>query len=1207
VYSRGALVHTDSVPRSADGRQRVQLPPEVLRAAAPSARVVAYFYTRTYVTGTSSEIVSDSLFIDTDDVCKEEGRFSSAATNDDMCKNEQGCFSSAASNDDVCKEELSLERLDHLGFGPPPPKQPKERTEIQVYGGPNMTVGLVAVNKAVYFLRDERSLTREKMFDILAEQDLGRGIGDGRNTEKIFEYVKLTEAYEPSLPTVDTIFDVNLNRFPDLRRGHGMVEYIPPGGEETIPLDQVRRYFPESWLFTEIKLPSAGHMRQEITFPDSITTWAFTAVGVGQNGGVCVSRPLDMVTFKTFFAQVRLPYKAVRLEEVMVHIGIYNYRHFPINVTVTVHGDEGLCFSEGVGGQRNFRYQASLESRKTNSETLRVIPLVAGTVKLIVDVQSRNGQERDIVEKTLHVVAEGRRVTKAITFPLDPTGKYSSHHTPNGRQGRIQYANTATVSNRILTKSQKQLTEIDLYMPEEVIQGTERCQILACGDLMGDIISHAVMNGDDLFGSTVRDAEEAIGNLAPAVNALLYLNISEFMTPDVQAKGQAYVIHGVTRLLSYRQQDGSFALTKDSPSATWLTALVLKTLCQAEKIAFIDHDTLIDIGFDWLLDQVNGEDGSLVELDNRLARTTPPQPLTSVSYTSLLLPVTLSLSASAAILPKLINIQNKDISHVQNDHAQLLGNLIISLEESLEEIESPLVMAKTAYALTLNDPLDEYTIMAVERLSEMKRTTRFGLNYWAVSDENEPARRPFWYHSGTRASSIEATAYALLVFSKQAEAAVAALHVQHDGEWGEDEEVGAESLPEWNVNPDSIAGWLIQKRNSRAAFIGAMDTAAAIQALSAYSLAKLGLDEVNLHCNVTTSPTQNYTHIFDFNEENAITPKALTDVPMGRQLHVETRGTGLGQMQVKVEYNVPVEANANCRYNVTVTRHSASYSPLSDSENDVCRYCNMDCDDDEDEHIGARGSSGERRDSVRGSARASRSKRQITASRSSICIQVCLRSAENAYSGRTILETEMLSGFQPYITDLEQIYAKKESMALRSLRWDDEKTSVIMTFDQVPHDRSTCVSFRALERQDVSRRNPALVTVRAHEDPEPTCVESYDPDIPEINLAVYCANRICARCITNSQTPSLADIRELACNARYVYKIRQTAMNTSSEWVDIDAEVISTQKAGDYSETSIRVVSPVNCPCPRIFPRHTPVYFFGSHVDIFVDRENSRS
>ena len=101
--------------------------------------------------------------------------------------------------------------------------------------------------------------------------------------------------------------------------------------------------------------------------------------------------------------------------------------------------------------------------------------------------------------------------------------------------------------------------------------------------------------------------------------------------------------------------------------------------------------------------------------------------------------------------------------------------------------------------------------------------------------ESESPRRPFWYHSGTRASAIEATAYALLVFHHQNksreeyeiddpyEMEVEFAMEGEDENYGEDmpeeSEVG---VPDWGISLDSIAGWLIQKRNSRGAFIGAM-------------------------------------------------------------------------------------------------------------------------------------------------------------------------------------------------------------------------------------------------------------------------------------------------------------------------------------------------------------------------------------------------
>ena len=44
----------------------------------------------------------------------------------------------------------------------------------------------------------------------------------------------------------------------------------------------------------------------------------------------------------------------------------------------------------------------------------------------------------------------------------------------------------------------------------------------------------------------------------------------------------------------------------------------------------------------------------------------------------------------------------------------------------------------------------------------------------------------------------------------------------------------------------------------------------------------------------------------------------LNKVPVGHKLEVLTQGKGLGQMHVNVEYNVPVDRNANCHFNISV-------------------------------------------------------------------------------------------------------------------------------------------------------------------------------------------------------------------------------------------------------------------------------------------------
>ena len=61
------------------------------------------------------------------------------------------------------------------------------------------------------------------------------------------------------------------------------------------------------------------------------------AVGLSEHRGVCVSKPLRQVVEKLFFADVRLPYKVRRLEEVKVKVAIYNYQSSPVSVSISVN------------------------------------------------------------------------------------------------------------------------------------------------------------------------------------------------------------------------------------------------------------------------------------------------------------------------------------------------------------------------------------------------------------------------------------------------------------------------------------------------------------------------------------------------------------------------------------------------------------------------------------------------------------------------------------------------------------------------------------------------------------------------------------------------------------------------------------------------------------------------------------------------------
>lgn len=72
---------------------------------------------------------------------------------------------------------------------------------------------------------------------------------------------------------------------------------------------------------------------------------------------------------------------------------------------------------------------------------------------------------------------------------------------------------------------------------------SQRLVMIGAGDLMGDVISHAVLEGNDLFENNMLDAEEAVGNLAPTVQALLYLQRATLLYDVIRQKGKDHVAH----------------------------------------------------------------------------------------------------------------------------------------------------------------------------------------------------------------------------------------------------------------------------------------------------------------------------------------------------------------------------------------------------------------------------------------------------------------------------------------------------------------------------------------------------------------------------------------------------------------------------------------------------------------------------------------
>uniref|UniRef100_UPI001444AB52 complement C3-like n=1 Tax=Epinephelus lanceolatus TaxID=310571 RepID=UPI001444AB52 len=95
-----------------------------------------------------------------------------------------------------------------------------------------------------------------------------------------------------------------------------------------------RTNFPESWLWSDITLPPCPDSKpncdttsvtKSVPLQDSITTWQFTGISLSRTLGICVAEPLEIIVRKNFFIDLRLPYSAVRGEQLEIKAVIHNY------------------------------------------------------------------------------------------------------------------------------------------------------------------------------------------------------------------------------------------------------------------------------------------------------------------------------------------------------------------------------------------------------------------------------------------------------------------------------------------------------------------------------------------------------------------------------------------------------------------------------------------------------------------------------------------------------------------------------------------------------------------------------------------------------------------------------------------------------------------------------------------------------------------
>uniref|UniRef100_A0A674BSU2 Complement C3-like n=1 Tax=Salmo trutta TaxID=8032 RepID=A0A674BSU2_SALTR len=317
-----------------------------------------------------------------------------------------------------------------------------------------------------------------------------------------------------------------------------------------------RSFFPESWLWNEESLPQCPdnkslplacpkHMVLSlICAPLSILVATLSTSSIlwqlSCSIGICVSEPLTLIVWKNFFLDLKLPYSAVRNEQLEIKAILHNYRETAITVRVELRETSDVCSSASKKGR--YIVTVVVDPRSTRSVPFVIIPMKLGLHTIEVKASVRDWGGRDGVKKELRVV-----VSDALTNQV-PNTPARTHISVTGEQ----LASTI----------------------EAAISGSP----------LGDLLRQPGGCGE----------QNMIGMTLPLI-ATHYLDTTkQWDKVGLERRNEAvkYIQRGYDQELAYRKKDGSYAAFDHERSGTWLTAYVAKVFAMSNSLIVISEDVL---------------------------------------------------------------------------------------------------------------------------------------------------------------------------------------------------------------------------------------------------------------------------------------------------------------------------------------------------------------------------------------------------------------------------------------------------------------------------------------------------------------------------------------------------------------------------------------------------------------------------------------
>lgn len=831
IYAKGILLSESKIRAADEIGNRFNLRFEVTNNMAPNCRILAFYFRQ------DGEIVADSM-----------------------------SFKVTLSSDSQVGVTFSKNKV-----------KPGEEVDLKLMARPNSTVFLLSVDKSVQLLKSDNDITQDLVDKQLMEYDFGQG-GFG-----FWRYmVACGWPFRSQGSDAFTVFrDANVAIFTDgvlyrkqeepyyydyLEGGRAMPMMAFGAGASASgqdPVERVRTFFPETWLWDMVMIGSNGQMVMPQTAPDTITTWLTSAFAVHPQFGLSVvNAPAELTTFRDVFVSLDMPYSAVRGEDLCLKAFVFNYYEEPLYMRLMMARNEGISNIRLL--RKSWTSQERVEHRMPMDVSHRVgkvypdkvgeslfcfTPNVLGQVTIQVNLTATTIQGAvfpgDGVEHMLLIEPEGTPRAHTQSVILD------------------------------LKNSQPFMKTVPIKFPAEAIHGSKRITVSLAGDLMGSVFD----NIDDLLRMPYGCGEQNMLYFAPNVFLIDYLQKTNSYSKELAQKAEDYMLKGYQKELTYQHKDGSYSAFGEHNNATgsmWLTAFVTKCFAQS---MFLKGDVIsvdpkiVGKSLKWIIAHQE-KNGSFSEPGTVFNKNMQGGSGTGEALT-------------AYVLIALAEAQNSNKTMEMDINAELQAAITHAknyLENQLQALQDPYDLAIVTYALHLSQSIKMDA--AYELLLQRAKSESLML-HWERPKSEEDKQQFFYWQRQTDAINIEATAYGLLTLMRRANMEKAVLVIR----------------------------WMTLQRGPQGGFISTQDTVVGLQAFGqvATVLYQPTFTPVSVRVRWSAGGQQaNQSLILDNSNKQLLQKVDIpltdmiipADVTIYAQLVNASNFTGMAVAEVTLDYNV---------------------------------------------------------------------------------------------------------------------------------------------------------------------------------------------------------------------------------------------------------------------------------------------------------------